>query len=763
MPRDVQTSLSAGELSPSLQSHADLAKYRTGLALCENFFVLAQGGISNRAGFEFINEVVASGEKARLISFSFNTEQTYALVFNNQKMRVVKNGGMVLESTVAITGATQANPVVVTAAGHGYANGDDVFIDGVAGMTEINGRFFRVANQTVNTFELTDYAGNNIDGTAFTAYTSGGTVGRVYTLPTPYLEADLFRLKFTQSADVMTITHPDYDQRDLSRTGDAAWTLTIISYASSISPPSAGLGIVQVGTASGANNKEYRYVITSVTADGDESVASSIQASASINALNETYGNRISWNTVAGADYYNVFKELSLNSGIFGWIGEADEDGSPSFDDYNYGPDMTFTPPEARNPFSGADNKPACVTYHQQRQWFGGSNNNPQTIWSTRTADFDNMDVSRPSRSDDAIEATIAARQVNEIRHLLSLDDLLVFTSGAEWIAQADQDGVLTPSNINFRTQGFRGSSHVPPLVIGETGLFVQEKAGRVRDIRYTFEADRYVGNDLTVLSRHMFENYEIVDWCYSQEPYSIVWVVRDDGTMLSLTYLREQNVYAWCRHTTNGSFESVCSVSEGDQDVVYAVVKRTINGSDVRYVERMKERVWTTIDDAFFVDSGLTYSGAATTTISNLHHLEGETVVALADGNVVQNLVVTDGAVTLPDPAEKVQIGLSYNADFQTLEIAFNGLVMQSRKKQVARVAMRVLESRGLSIGKDSSSLFEFKERTTAMGYTGIPELTGQQVMEVTPGWNDFGQIYCRQSHPLPATVLAVIPELVT
>lgn len=837
MPRDMQTAMSGGELSPSLHSHADLGKYNTGLALCENWFVLAQGGVTTRPGFQYISEIQDSADLARLIPFQFNTEQTYVLVFTDQTMRVIKDGGMVLEATVNITGATSANPIVITATAHGYANGDGVYITGVTGMAEVNGRFFTVANQTSNTFEL-----SGIDGTGYATYTSGGTVARVYTLTTPWSDSDLFRLKYTQSADTMTISHPSYDTRDLTRSAHDNWSITAISFAASISPPSAGLAIVQVGTASGSPNKDYRYVVTSVSSSGDESVASSIQTSGAINALNTTYGNQLSWNTVVGAAYYNVYKEFSLNSGIFGWVGEAGDGGSPQFRDYNFGPDMSVTPPVANNPFNGADNRPSCVTYHQQRKVFGASNNNPQTVWATRTADFDNMDYSRPLRADDSITVTLAAREVNEIRHLLSLDDLLVFTSGGEWRAAADADGVLTPLNFNFKSQGFRGSSHIPPLAVGETAIFVQEKGARVRDLNYTFEDDKYTGDDISIMARHLFEGYQIVDWCYSQEPYSIVWAVRDDGILLSLTYLREHQVFAWAKHTTDGLFESVCSVSEGDQDITYAVVRRTINGSDVRYVERLHERLFTDIKDAFCVDSGLTYTGPsyaisgataanpvvitatghglidgdtvwirdalgmtelngkqylvsnktantfeaqslssqdidgtsytaytsggsayyATKVITGLHHLEGEAVVALADGNVVPNLTVTNGSVSLPNAANKAHIGLGYSCDFQTLEVSFQGEVAQSRRKQVARVALRVLESRGLSVGGGTDSLYEFKERTPGMNYGDIPAQTAEEKLEITPSWTDYGQVYVRQAYPLPATVLAVIPEIV-
>ena len=322
MPRDMQTSMSGGELSPSLHSHADLAKYRTGLAFCENWIILAQGGATTRPGFEFVNEIQDSTDLARLISFEFNTEQAYALVLTNLTMRVMKDGGMVLETGVTITAATVANPVEITATSHGFLDGDDVYISGVVGMTEVNGRFFTVANKTTHTFEL-----SGIDGTGFTAYSSAGTVARVYTLVTPWADTDLFRLKYTQSADVMTMTHPSYAPRDLSRTAHDNWSISTVSFAAGIAPPVAGLGITQVGTTSTSDDKAYRYVVTSLNESGAESVASAIQDSGTgLDALSETWGNRISWTTVAGAAYYNVFKETSYNSGIFGWIGESDED-----------------------------------------------------------------------------------------------------------------------------------------------------------------------------------------------------------------------------------------------------------------------------------------------------------------------------------------------------------------------------------------------------------------------------------------------------
>lgn len=829
MPRDLQTSLSGGELAPSLHSHADLTKHRTGLALCKNWFALAQGGITTRPGFKFIYKNI-DDSVARLIPFQFNTEQTYVLVFTDQAMRVIKDGGAVLEGAQNITAITKASPAQVTVTGHGLSTGDEVYIASVGGMTELNGRFFEVTVVDANNFTL-----DGIDSSGYTTYTSGGTAARVYKITTPYAAADLFRLKYVQSADVMTITHPDYQQRELTRTDHDAWALSAITYQAGIDPPSS-ISITDDGSPPGGTHMTHRYVVTSVNADGVESGPSSV-AAFNTEALTTEYGIRLSWSTVTGAEYYKVYHEQSDGAGIYGFISEVDEDGSPSMTDFNLGPDLSETPPQEFNPFDGADDYPSCTTYHQQRLVFGATNNNPQTVWMTRSGDFDNMDRSRPSRDDDSIDATLASRQVNEIRHLVSIDDLIALTSGGVWKIEGDQDGVITPSNLNFRTQGAWGCSHVRPLVIGETALFIQDKGSRIRDLAYTFELDRYAGNDLTILARHFFEGKEVVDWDYAAEPYGIVWAVRNDGVLLALTYLKEQQVFAWSQHHTEGEFESVSVISEGDEDAVYAVVKRTINGSNVRYIERLNTRIWDDIEDHFAVDAGLTYEGTSyaitgatqanpvvitanshghsngdvvylknisgmtelngrlftvanatantfelqdidgtsysayvsggesrvtTTTITNLHHLEGETLVALGDGNVMEDLTVSNGEVTLPIACSKVHIGLGYNCDFQTLEVSFQGDVVQGRKKQVSTVSLRVLESRGLAAGRSATDAKEFKERSAANGYGNIDPITAQQTITITPKWNDFGQVFVRQRYPLPATVLAVVPEIV-
>lgn len=910
MPRTIQPTFTGGEITPSLHSRVDLNRYHAALALCKNWFIHAQGGVSTRPGFEFVGEFI--NNTTRLIPFQFNTEQAYALVFGDQVMRVIRNGGYVLEPSQNITNITAANPAVVTITGHGYSNGETVYLAGT-GVSALDNKYFTVANATANTFEVAE------DGTG---WSSGGTASRLFELTTPYTAANLFGIRFTQSADVMTLTHVSYGERELTRTDHHVWTLSTITHGTTATAPT-GMQVNQIGKPSTSDERHYRYVVTTVDGNGNESQASSVFGTASlessqsitaatqanpcvisctshgysngntvyidnvvgmtelngryfrvtgsttntfalegvnstgytaytsggdvqrqigeIKALSQTYGNQVSWLSVAGAAYYRIYKEQAINSGIFGYIGETDGDET-LFTDYNLGPDISETPPEGNNPFNGAGNWPRCSTYYQQRQFFASTTNNLQTCWGSRSASFKNFDTSRPLRDDDSIQFSINAQEVNEIRHLVSLDALIAFTSGATWLVSADQDGVLTPSNVNPRKQGGYGSSDVRPLIIGETALYIQEKGGRVRDLGYTFQDDKYVGNDLSIMSEHLFTGYTIVDWCYAAEPYGTVWVVRSDGAMLTLTYLKEHQIWGWTQHDTDGEFESVCSISEGNEDAVYAVVKRTINGSDKRYIERLHTRQFSDVKDAFFVDSGLTYEGPsytisgatqadpvvitatghgltngdivwitgvvgmtelnnlqfkvanttantfeitdldgnnvdgsaytayasggtaqyATKTITGLDHLEGETVAILADGNVVEDISVSGGSITMQTAASVVQVGLGYNCDLQTLNIDFRaGETIQSRKKAVVRLAMKVRDTRGLQAGITSAKLYETKERDVSMAYGSIPVKTGEQIFELGGGWTEGGQVFVRQSYPLPATVLAMIPEI--
>lgn len=664
----ITPSFTGGELAPVLYGRVDLDRYMNSLRTCRNFIAQQYGGARNRSGLKYVGDQYEHSTTSRLIPFQFSTTQNYALLFGDEYMLVVKDGGLVTNLTLTITGVTQANPGVLTYTGTDPANGDMMYVESVSGMTQLNGRFFKVANVNAgaNTFQLTDMDGTNVNTTSYTAYSSGGTAERVYKLTTPYPSADLAELKYTQSADVMTLVHPDYHPRELTRTAHDAWTIT--EYDNEEGPfqeintdtaqtvyASAATGSVTLTSAAGgpafsASNigqliyieqKDYgtpwetAKAVTSGTdirrSDGKYYLA---QDTATTGTLRPTH-DADTWSD-GGVDW------LFLHPG-FGVAEITAVAGATSATAtvIKRIPDAAVgaggaTYKWAFGAWGGDQGYPSAVAYHQQRQVFAGTPAQPQTLWMTRTGAYNDFGKSVPSQDDDAITMTIASRQVNAIRHLMPLDQLIIFTSGSEWIVRGVDD-VISVSTISAKVQGYRGSSHVPPLVVGNTALFLQEKGAIVRDLGYEFSSDTYTGNDLIVLASHLFFNKQITDWAYQQVPNSNAWCVRSDGTLLGLTYMREQKVVGWHRHDTDGGlFESICSITEGSEDVVYALVKRTIGGVTRRYIERFASRDFDDIKDAYFVDCGLTYdgrnTGATTMTVTTgTTYAYGETLTLTA------------------------------------------------------------------------------------------------------------------------------------
>jgi len=748
-------SFAGGEIAPELYGRLDLAKFQTGLAICRNFIVLPHGPVANRPGFEYVLEVKDSTKKTKLIPFSYSTQQTYALELGDQYMRIHTQGGTLLETGKNITGATQASLGVLTSVGHGFVVGNWVYISAVGGMTQLNGRYFKVGTvPSVDTFTLKDLAGTPIDTTPFGAYTSGGTAARVYEISTPYLEADLFDIHYVQSADVLTLVHPGYQQHELRRLGATNWQLATLAFAPTIGTPAAPT--VAAGGPGGGTPVAYSYKTTAVSSDGLEESLASTAASASSDLT--VAGNYINITTaaVSGAVRYNIYK---LKNGLYGYVGQTD--GS-TLKDNNIDADTSRTPPEANDPFTSAGNYPGAVGYFEQRRFFAGTTNKPQNLWGTRSATEKNLSYSIPTRDDDSITFRIASREANTIRHIVPLSDIVLLTSGGEWRVTAANSDVLTPSTVTVRPQSYYGASNVQPVVASNTILYVQARGGRVRELTYDGQNYAYASKDISIMAPHLFGRYDITDLAYMLAPWQVLWAVRSDGTLLAMTYVPEHQVLGWHRHDTEGFFESIACVAEGSEDALYTVVKRTINGRTVRYVERLHSRNFTAQEDAFFVDSGLTYDGAAVTSIRGLWHLEGATVSILADGGVQPQRVVTNGSITLDNAASVVHIGLPIEADFKTLPL---GLEMQAfgqgRPKNVNKIHLRVHESSGIWAGPDEDHLVEAKQRSTEPYGTAPALRTAEIPLMLTPSWSDTGSVFVRQRDPLPLTLLSMTAEV--
>lgn len=408
---------------------------------------------------------------------------------------------------------------------------------------------------------------------------------------------------------------------------------------------------------------------------------------------------------------------------------------------------------------------PGAVSYYEQRRCFAGTKNKPQNIWMTRTGSDNNMSYSIPVRDDDRISFRVAAREASTVRHLVPLSNLLCLTATAEWQVASTSDAI-TPSSISVRPQSYIGASNVQPVVINNAMIFCAARGGHVREMGYNWQASGYITGDLSLRATHLFDYLDIIDMAYSKSPTQIIWLVSSSGSLLGLTYVPEHEIGAWHRHdTVNGVFESCAVVAEGGEDALYCVIKRTIGDTEVRFIERMESRHIADISDSFFVDCGATYEGAATQTITGLDWLEGETVSILADGAVHAQKTVTSGTVTLDEPAEIVHIGLPITADIQTLPIAMqfdDGSYGQGRAKNVNQVWLSVLRSSGVLVGPDENNLKEAKQRTTEP-YGSPPRLVSDEIQVTTsPSWSKHGQMFVRQTQPLPLTILSMTSEVV-
>ena len=593
-------------------------------------------------------------------------------------------------------------------------------------------------------------------------HTNGGTLmsgGSPYEISSPFLEAHLRDLHFTQSADVLTLTHPSYGIRELRRLGATSWSLTSVSFAPTIATPT---GVTATATVAGGSALvSMSYVVTSLADNGvDESLASS-PASCTNNLTTLNNYNTITWTAVTGAARYNVYK---LTGGVYAYIGQA---SGTTFKDDNILGDSVKIPPEDIIELNSAASKyPSTVAYHEQRRWFAGTDEKPQTLFATRTATESNMTSSIPSQADDAIEVRLAAQQQNRIRHLVPLSDLIALTAGGEWRVFNQGAEAITPTSISIKPQGYAGANNVQPVVTSGSILYVQAQGSRIREVAYKWESNAYSSVDMSIMSPHMFNGYTIVDLAFSRAPDQIAWAVRNDGTLLGMTYVPEHQVYAWHRHDTDGTFEAVCTVSEANEDAVYVIVNRTIGGTTKRFVERLQTRFFSALEDAYMVDCGLTYDGSPVTTISGLGHLNGKTVNILADGAVHPQRVVASGSITLERAASKVHVGLPIEADIRTLPVASEAAqaAAQGLQKNVNKVHLRIFESSGIKAGPTFTKLTTYPSRSVSDPYGSPPALrTGEVDLVVNPLWGTDASLCVRQSEPLPLTILSMTLEVAT
>ena len=712
----IQNSFNAGELSPQLKGRVDLRdKYNNGCEILENFLPQIHGPARKRPGTRFVAEVKDSTKTTKLISFQYSTEQAYILEFGDQYIRFYKDGGVIL---------------------------------------------------------------------------SGGSP---YEISTPYAHTELTELQYAQSADVMYIAHPNHPPYKLGRSSDTSWSMTAVEFdwppfndlnvgATTITASAVtGTGITLTASAAlfdagmvGAYFKFEEVVASkydlwesgdSITA-GDKRIYDGNVYEATTSATTgsrppiHTEGNEsdgaVNWDFLNDGQGYVEITAYSSTTSVTATVKQTLPDSATA-----------GTTKWAEGAWSDNFGYPKTVSFYEDRLWFAGNDNRPQTLWASTSGDYENHKYG--TNDDDALNYTINSQEVNTIEWLSPGKVLSVGTSGGEFIVSASSlDEAITPTNVRIAPQTTYGSvPNVRPFRVGNAILFFQRSGRKLRELTYSFESDAYVAPNMTVLAEHITQS-GVVDMSYQQEPYQIVWTPCSCGTLIGMTYERTEDVVGWHRQLVGGSVESVATIPhwDNDQDSTWLIVQRTIDGNSVRYIEYIEKYLNDVY--SFYVDCGLTYDGSAVTTISGLDHLEGEEVAILADGYVHPNRTVVSGEITLLKAASVVNIGLAYTATMKTMPLeagAADGTA-QGKTMRINNIVLRLFETGpGLWYGPDTTTMDEYQTRGSSSPMDEpVPLFTGDTKLLAWPGeYQQSPQITVQHRLPLPCTLIAVMPQVTT
>jgi len=738
----IQTSFNAGELSPTLEGRVDLAKYANGCAKLENFIPLVQGGARKRSGTRFVSEVKTSANVTRLIPFEFGTTQAYILEFGNLYMRVYKDGGAVL-------------------AGAGPA---------------------------------------------------------VFEIVTPYPSAALDAIQFAQSADVLYLAHPDYNPRKVTRTAHDAWTMAVIDFDfAPFEPTNLDKTLTVYASAASGNG----ITLTASSALFTELMKLGYFKFREILGSNHGTWEARSDNTLYSGSTLNVSDTVYFENNVYelnNKNGESDTGTSAPIHDTGIDTDgrwdwhylhsgegyvtitavavdgLTATADVVKQlPASvvGASNAthrwshgawtsrngwPRSVSFFEDRLWWAGTDGQPQTLWASKTSQYENHQI--VDLDESALIFTLNTDQVNVIEWINAGKVLMVGTAGGEFVVSAaSETEALVPGNVRVVRHSTYGSkTKVAPLRVEQVLLFVQRSGRKLRELVFDDTTGSYVAPDMTVLADHVTLG-GMTRLAFQQEPNRLLWATLATGGLICFTYERSQQVTAWHRHTLGGTDTKVESIAviphpDGDQDQLWLVVSRTIGGATKRFVEVL-EPEWVrtnAVTSAFFVDSGLSYSGVAATTMTGLGHLEGQTVSILADGATHPDKTVSGGSVTLDRASTNVHIGLAYSSTLQTmrLEAGASDGTAQGKTKRFTNVVIRLDQTgSGLLYGPtdvdaDMDEL-HLRDSFDPMD-AGVPLFDGDtEVLSWPEGYEQAGRLTLKHTLPLPCTITAIMPQVNT
>ncbi len=790
----LQTNFTAGEISPRLFARVDIEKYAAGAAAIENMIVLPHGGLARRPGTHFVDAVKDSARFTRLIPFELSATLAYVLQFGERYIRFHTDHSIVIDGRDFTNGTFDADIAgwanISAGTGtiaHDLENGRLNLVGAGASNEARAEQSFRAVSTQAYTVTLdvfggavawkvgTQSGGSEIDsGTAaigagqvfaftstvsqevFITFENANSDTRqidnvqlsspIYEIDSPFLEADLDEIKFAQTSTALYIVHPEFAPRRLRRAAVNEWVLEVLDFVDGPYQDQNDDDTITLDPAAASGTSVAVVASADVFAPGDNGRILRIN-----NPAGDTDWGWAIINGVTDARNVtvNIREPFATANATSQWRLGA---------------------------WSGTSGYPSAITFFEQRLAFANTAAEPDRFWMSKSGTamieaFSPSDFDGSVNDDNAITYQIADDQVNAIHWMDGGDVLVVGTASGEYVIRAGGSDAVTPSNIQVKRQTTRGSDRfVRPVRIDQQLLHLQRAGRKIRNFFFDFDINGYVSDDITIVAEHITRS-KVFEMAYQQEPDSLVWAARGDGLLLGLTFQRDQQVVGWHRHVIGGSLAAGAAVVESvaaiptpgnTADELWMVVARTIDGQTRRYVEYLDQPYSldeTPQDEAFFVDSGLTYDGAPAQTFAGIGHLEGETVSVLADGAVHPDVTVSGGQITLTRPASKVQAGLSYRSLVRMLSPEAGGGPgpASGKTKRVSELVLEFFETLGARYGADEAALDVIPFRAGGDTMDNPPPIfSGFKKVLFPKGYGRRIEPLVMQDQPLPMTVLS-------
>ena len=696
-----QLAFTTGEVSPDVSSRFDLEQYKSALLEAENVVIRPYGAVAKRQGSQYVGQVKYSDKPTRLFEFTTNTNNSFMLEFGDKYIRVWNYG--------IYTGIEVTTPFTSDILFDLNCNqsGDVMFICSGKYPIQTLSRYSDT-DWRMSTYKLTEQPYDEINtDNGHTLTVNGDTITSTKDLFTQDMVGSVIQIAYYVEAvhtkavgEVVEKKVKRYMQaqtiektyNNINYNVGAFSTDTELSWKFTTHGTWEGTVKLQISNNDGQTWKDYR----TYTSKNDYNVTDTgkIEAGARLKYVSDIKSGSVNCDlSIMPFTQYGIVEIKSVTDAKNAKVNVLNgiKEGEPSYQ-WKLGS------------WNRGRGYPKLCTFYQDRFVVAATDSKPNFIWFSRTGDYPNFGVEKVEGTitdDSAITLPVINRKMCEIRHLVPANDLIILTSGNEWIVRGDK--TITPTNCNLKTQTQRGALSCEPQFIGNRCVFVQERGGTVRDMGYSYESDNYTGQDLTLFVKTLVKGHVAVTSAYAQDPDSIIYYVRDDGQLNCLTYIPEQKVYGWSHFVTNGKYRYVESVAEGEQDTIYFVVDRVINNKNVKCIERSIP-LYTEDNSDVFLDCYVKVANSIKTDYINAPHLVGQIVDIVVDGQQMPSREVPPtGVIKLDGKANVITVGLPYTTKIKipSVEQQINDGTLQGRVATVSRVVLRMYKSFGGKVGR--------------------------------------------------------------